>query len=319
LKRNTLKLLMLLRSYGDAGRAAWRIARELEIPRKRVADEIAALEAEGFPVRHLSPKRWALAPGGPLVAEEIRHELGTQDLGRRIIVLDETTSTQDAAKREAARTSRSGTVIFAERQTRGRGRFHREWTSSPGDDLTFSAVLRAPQHELNPSLVTVTASVAVCETIVEVLNLPARIKWPNDIILADGKVAGILCERTQPRKQPPAYVLGVGINVNGSPPLDTATSLGEVLGDRVDRLHLARELLRSLDAWFEEVRRGHTDLIGNHWRRLSSTLGTRVTLVRGKHKYTGRVVDIDHDLGLTLQLDDGLTTTFRGEQVTMQQ
>ncbi|HUV38851.1 MAG TPA: biotin--[acetyl-CoA-carboxylase] ligase [Planctomycetota bacterium] len=319
MRRVTLRLLMTLRRHGERGRAAWQLARELGIDRETVVEEIATLTEARFPVRRHRARRWSLGAGGPLVAEEIRHELGTHVFGRRVVVLDETTSTQDVAREEAARGGRSGMVVFAERQTRGRGRFGREWTSAVGKDLTFSTVLRADDHEFDPTMLTVTASVAVCETLVETLNLPARIKWPNDIILADRKVGGILVERTHRRGQPSAFVLGIGLNVNSKPTLEAATSLAEVSGDPVDRLRLARELLRSLDAWFEEVRRGHTELVGNHWRRYSSTLGTRVTVVRGAQRFTGRAVDISHRLGLTLELDDGLTMTFRGEHVTLQQ
>jgi BirA family biotin operon repressor/biotin-[acetyl-CoA-carboxylase] ligase len=319
MRRITLRLLVLLRPHGEKGCSAARIARELDLSPEKVAEEIANLSGAGFPVKERRPQRWSLGPGGPLVAEEIRAGLGTTLVARRVITLDETTSTQDVARREASGSSRAGTVVFAEKQSRGRGRFHRPWQSEPGKDLTFSVVLRAPHHELNPSLLTVTASVAVCETIVEVLNLPARIKWPNDIILAERKVAGILVERTQPKHHPPAFILGIGINVNSQPVVKTATSLSTVLGHGIDRLSLARTLLRSLDAWFEEVRLGHTELVGNHWRRFSATLGTRITILSGRHRFTGRVVDISDDFGLTLQLDDGLTTTFRGEHVTVEQ
>lgn len=318
MKAATLKLLKLLRRYGEKGRTVIQVARELGISREEVSAEIKALDDAGFPVRKRRSGRWWLGIGGPLVADEIRAGLHTTVFGRRVIVLDETTSTQDAARREAAGSPCSGTVVFTEEQSRGRGRFHRDWQSTPGKDLTFSVVLRAPDHELNPSLLTVTTSVAVCETVVETLNLPARIRWPNDIVLAGRKIAGILVERTQPRRCPPAFILGVGLNVNSTPTLKTATSLSEVSGHEIDRLSLARELLRSLDNWFEEASRGHTDLVGNHWRRFSSTLGTRITVVRGSHRFTGRVVDISHRLGLTLELDSGLTMTFRGEHVSVE-
>ena len=319
MKQATVRLLLYLRRHGKAGRTTAQIARAVGIPRERVTGEVTTLSNAGFPVKTHRGGRWSLGAGGPLAAEEIRDGLATDLFGRRVIVLDETTSTQDVAREEAARSSRSGTVVFAEKQTRGRGRLHRDWQSAPGKDLTFSVVLRAPHHELNPTMLTVTTSVAVCETIVEALNLPARIRWPNDIILAERKIAGILVERTQPRRHPPAFLLGVGVNVNSRPRLKTATSLAEVTGREIDRAWLARELLRSLDGWFEEARRGHTELVGNHWRRFSSTLGTRVTIVRGGHRFTGRAVDISHSLGLTLELDDGLTMTFRGEQVTLVQ
>jgi BirA family biotin operon repressor/biotin-[acetyl-CoA-carboxylase] ligase len=318
MKRTTLGLLALLRLHGEEGCSAARIARELGISPEKVSEEILHLAAAGFPVKEQRTRRWSLGPGGPLVAEEVRAGLGTTLIGRRVITLDETVSTQDVARREAAGSSRAGTVVFAEKQSRGRGRFHREWQSEHRKDLTFSVVLRAPHRDSNPSLLTVTASVAVCETLVEALNLPARIRWPNDILLAGRKVAGILVERTAPAHQPPAFLLGVGVNVNSRPVLESATSLSAVRGRDVDRQELARALLRSLDAWFEEVRQGHTQLVANHWRRFSATLGTRITVRSGRHRFTGRVVDLSDAFGLTLQLDDGLTQDFRGEHVTVE-
>jgi len=318
MKRTTLRLLALLRLHGEKGCSAARIARELAVSPERVSEEILHLSEAGFPVEERRGRRWSVGTGGPLVAEEVRAGLGAALIGRHVITLDETVSTQDAARREAAGTSRAGTVVFAEKQTKGRGRFHREWRSEPGKDLTFSVVLRAPHRGFNPSLLTVTASVAVCETIVELLNLPACIRWPNDILLAGRKVAGILVERTEPARQPPAFLLGIGVNVNSRPALESATSLSLIRGHDVDRLQLAQALLRSLDAWFEEVRLGHTELVANHWRRFSATLGTRITVVSGRHRFTGRVVDLSDAFGLTLLLDDGLTHTFRGEHVTVE-
>ncbi len=255
---------------------------------------------------------------GGLVATEISRGLGTGVFGRKVVVVEETVSTQELARREASKSARSGTVIFAESQTKGRGRFHRRWHSSPGEDLTFSVVLRAPHETFRPSLITVTASVAVCETVVEKLNLPARIKWPNDVMLADAKLAGILVEAFAPRSQPPAFILGIGLNVNSKPPMKGSTSLKEVSGREFDRTALAREILRSLDGWFEEAQRAHAALVANHWRRFSSTLGTRVTVLLGRQRFTGRAVDLSDDFGLTLQFERGTTMTFRGEQVTLE-
>jgi len=251
------------------------------------------------------------------VADEIRKDLKTKVIGRRVVVLAEAASTQDEAKAQAATSPRSGTVIFADAQTRGRGRFRRVWQSEPGKDLTFSVVLRAPHHEVNPSLVTVTASVAVCEAVVQSAKIPAEIKWPNDVLVGGKKLAGILVERTSPRFQPPAFILGIGLNVNSKPPLATATSLSAEAGREFDRVTLARELLRELDYWFEEAMLGNVGLIAEHWRLRSATLGMRITLIRAGRRISGRVLDISPAAGLTLQLDNGKTETFKGEQVTV--
>ena len=106
--------------------------------------------------------------------------------------------------------------------------------------------------------------------------------------------------------------------MNSKPGMKDATSLREVAGREIDRTWLARELLRALDEWFEEARLGHTTLVGNHWRRFSSTLGTRVTVIQGRQRFTGRAVDLSDDFGLTLQSERGATMTFKGEQVTLE-
>ena len=318
-KKLPIDLLMLLRAAGGGQVSQVSIARRTGMNRAKVPEAVDRLVEAGFPVRAHPGKRWSLGIGGPLLPEEIRAELGTTLIGKRVIVLGETPSTQDVAKREAAGGARSGTVIVAEGQTRGRGRFQRTWTSSPGEDLTFSLVLRSPHHEFNPSLLTVGSAVAVCEAVVEGLNLPARIKWPNDVLLAEGKFAGILVERAQPRDRPPAFVLGIGINVNSQPTVEDATSLAIVSGRPVDRVLLLKDVLRALDYWFEEARLGSVELLGDHWRRYSSTLGTRVTVVRNRKSYAGYVLDICPVRGLSLQLDDGKTMTFRGEQVTLRE
>jgi BirA family transcriptional regulator, biotin operon repressor / biotin---[acetyl-CoA-carboxylase] ligase len=250
-------------------------------------------------------------------ADEIRKDLKTKVIGRRVVVLAEAASTQDEAKAEAATSSRSGTVIFAEAQTRGRGRFQRVWQSEPGKDLTFSVVLRAPHAEVSPSLLTVTASVAVCETVVQTASLPAEIKWPNDVLIRGRKVAGILVERTQPKFQPTAFILGIGLNVNSTPALATASSLSAEAGEEFDRVTLAKELLRELDYWFEEARLGNVELIAERWRKRSATMGRRITLIRAGKRISGRVIDISPAAGLTLELDSGKTETFKGEHVTV--
>ena len=278
MKRTTLGLLALLRLHGEEGCSAARIARELGISPEKVSEEILHLAAAGFPVKEQRTRRWSLGPGGPLVAEEVRAGLGTTLIGRRVITLDETVSTQDVARREAAGSSRAGTVVFAEKQSRGRGRFHREWQSEHRKDLTFSVVLRAPHRDSNPSLLTVTASVAVCETLVEALNLPARIRWPNDILLAGRKVAGILVERTAPAHQPPAFLLGVGVNVNSRPVLESATSTARNWHGRFSgpSTHGSRRCDRDTRSWWPTTGGGSP----RRWARASPS-GAEGTVSRG--------------------------------------
>ena len=134
-------------------------------------------------------------------------------IGREILVFEETDSTNDLARRAGDDGIAEGLVIFAESQRAGRGTQGRQWSSPPSQGLWFSVLLRpeAVTVERWPEL-TFCAALAVAETAEYATGLPARIKWPNDVLLRDRKVAGILVE-CHHRQSPGFVVLGIGLNV----------------------------------------------------------------------------------------------------------
>ena len=294
------------------------LARALDVSPASLARELNFLRQRGYDISTDSRDRLTLSTDGPLCAQELQASLRGHLVCRSVQVFPELPSTQDALRKEAARSDVGGFVVFAEHQTRGRGRFGRSWLSPPGKNLLFSVLLRLPHAQPTPFLVTVTASVALCEALFEGINLPAQIRWPNDILLADRKVAGILVERTTPRDRPPAYLVGIGLNVNLSPPdVEAATSIAELLGASLDRTPLALELLRRLETWYQRLDDAEDEEIAEHWRRHSCTLGRRITLMSNGKTFTGRVLHISPSEGLTIQMDDSLPMTFRPEQTTL--
>ena len=159
-----------------------------------------------------------------LMAEDLRARVTAQVVGREVLVFEETGSTNDVAARLAAGGQVEGTVVFAETQTRGRGRHGRAWVSPKGRGLWFSVVLR-PRFPM-PRL-TIAASVAVARVVGE----PARIKWPNDVMWAGRKLAGILSEA-----RGNTAMLGVGLNEQEA--LDDGERLQELLPLKVDSLQI---------------------------------------------------------------------------------
>ncbi len=313
-----LQLLIQLRNRRPRPVRPATLARALDVTPAILTRELAILARHGCTVLTDATGRLALPPDTPLFAPELQAALRGHLVSRSVQVHPEVQSTQDLVRKEAARTDVGGLVVFAESQRQGRGRFGRTWVSPPGQNLLFSILLRLPRVQPSPSLVTITASVALCECLFEDLNLPSQIRWPNDILLADRKVAGILVERTAPRATPPAYLVGIGINVNLAPPaMDTATSISELLGAPMDRTTLALNVLRRLEHWYQLLDDRDEDEIAEHWRRHSSTLGRRVTLLSRGKTFTGRVLDISPAEGLTIQMDDSLPMTFRPEQTTL--
>ena len=129
-----------------------------------------------------------------LIAEEITRELKTKIIGSNVIILERTTSTMDTAKKLAHTSFKNGTVIFAEEQTKGRGRSDHSWSCPKYKGLLFTLLVK---HNMQPDhlcLLTGTMAVSITETIRETLQLPAEIKWPNDILIGGKKVGGVLVE-----------------------------------------------------------------------------------------------------------------------------
>ena len=193
-----------------------------------------------------------------LAADEMQAAIGSAVIGREIIVLDQTGSTNDAILQIATPDSKEGLVLFAEHQTAGRGQRGNRWESAAGKGLWFSILLR-PGIEINRSpLLTAWAAETISGAIENELSLKTTIKLPNDIQIDRRKVAGVLVEMRAHEKARHSAIVGIGINVNQTLedfPKDLqsrAISLAIALGRQVDRQTFAIVLLRSLDRSYRE-------------------------------------------------------------------
>jgi BirA family biotin operon repressor/biotin-[acetyl-CoA-carboxylase] ligase len=198
-----------------------------------------------------------------LIADQLTAELPCGAvIGQQVIVLEETTSTNDAISRlastDALPLAPEGLVVFAEHQTVGRGQRGNRWESTAGKGLWFSILLR-PEIQLSDSgRLTIWAIEAIADVIRNKFSLEPAIKLPNDVQLNGHKVAGVLVEMRAQKKAPHLAVVGIGINVNQCRddfPVglqDTATSLAMALGGQIDRQIFAVALLRNLDLTYRE-------------------------------------------------------------------
>src|SRR6266496_1273202 len=188
-----------------------------------------------------------------LVAKELQADLSGVVIGREIIVLRETSSTNDAILHMAKGNPKEGLVVFAEHQIAGRGQRGNRWESAAGKGLCFSILLR-PKIDINRSArLTAWAAKAVADTIQNELSLKTTIKLPNDVQIDGRKVAGVLVEMRAREKAPHLAIAGIGVNVNQSGEdfpkelQSRAISLAMALGRQVDRQNFAIALLRELD------------------------------------------------------------------------
>ena len=193
-----------------------------------------------------------------LVAAELQRHFACAAIGRHIIVLDQTGSTNDAILQVASGNAKEGLVLFAEHQTAGRGQRGNRWESVAAKGLWFSILLRPEIPMGDSGRLTIWSIQAISDMIRTEFSLEPKIKLPNDVQVRGRKVAGVLVEMRAQEKAPHLAVVGIGINVNQSvedfpPELQSrAISLAMALGRPVDRQKLAAVVLRTLDRTYRE-------------------------------------------------------------------
>jgi BirA family transcriptional regulator, biotin operon repressor / biotin---[acetyl-CoA-carboxylase] ligase len=188
-----------------------------------------------------------------LLADELQARLGDVVIGREIVVLESTGSTNDTILQVATPTSKEGLVLFAEHQTAGRGQRGNRWESAAGKGLWFSILLQPGIAIADSPQLTSWAAKAVSEAIRNEFSLLPTVKFPNDVLIDGCKVAGVLVEMRARENAPHLAIAGIGVNVNQSReefPKELqgrAISLAMALGRQVHRQSFAVVLLRNLD------------------------------------------------------------------------
>ncbi len=191
-----------------------------------------------------------------LRAEKLR---GGLIIGREVIVLEQTGSTNDVIGQMAAGDWPEGLCVFAEHQTSGRGRRGNKWESVPGKGLSFSILLRPKIDIKDSARLTTWVAAMIAETLHDEFDLPATVRPPNDVYINEHKIAGVLVEMRAQPDAPHVAVVGVGVNVNHSPGefseelRGRATSIAIVRRARLDRHLIALALLRNLDRTYAEL------------------------------------------------------------------
>jgi len=241
--------------------------------------------------------------------------LHTESTARRVVYLTSTRSTMDIARREAEEGADDGTLVIAEEQSAGRGRFGRRWISPAGTNLYFTLALR-PSPPLLRRLAIVSA-LAVCLAVEEVAGIPTQVKWPNDVQIGGRKLAGVLIESELAGSDVRYVLVGVGINVNyriDDPEIsDIATSLLKEVGSPVSR----EALLAAVMNRFEELCNGDPATAHTDWKSRLTTLGQAVTVRHRDETYHGLAEDVDAGGSLLLRTPAGELLTLEAGEVSL--
>jgi BirA family biotin operon repressor/biotin-[acetyl-CoA-carboxylase] ligase len=255
-----------------------------------------------------------------LSEKAIRSKLKTRVVGSKILVLDSTDSTNERAWHESIAGAPDGTAIFAEEQTRGRGRFGRVWVAPKGKALLASIILRPNLEAARAPLVTAVGALAAIDACEEAAGVKGKIRFPNDVMVGPRKLAGILVESRFVSNVADLFIIGIGINVNLAAedfPEDVrplATSLSIETGKKWDRNLVATALLQSLDHWYDRLDGRE---IARAFRQRSAILRKRVEITEAGKTFVGQVDDQDVLDGISLRLDNGMMKHVRGEHVEL--
>lgn len=245
-------------------------------------------------------------------------------IGQRILVLEETSSTNDIGAQLGREGAAEGVVVFAERQNAGRGRLGRKWESDPHLGLWFSLLLRPAFALAAWSRLTTWAAVGIARGLEEALpSCHAAVKWPNDIYVGGKKTVGILCESAA---GPNGYaVVGAGVNVNHTRAdfpeelLTKATSLREAAGADaapLDRHAVAAAILRHLDALYPALENDFAAIVAEAEAR-SLLLGRRITIHGSQETYEATAEALEADGSLRVCCDDGQPRNISGGEVSI--
>ncbi len=246
-----------------------------------------------------------------------RGRLGTELVGARWHHHESLDSTNLEALRLAERGAPLGSVVLADTQTAGRGRLGRSWADLPGRCLLMSVLLGPPAEAAG--LLTATAALAAAEAIEALSGLPVAIKWPNDLMLGEGKAGGVLAEG--PVGGPIA--VGIGLNVNGAPDdlpgglRGRATFVSHEAGREVEVGALAEELARRLDRVYHLLVAGQAEALVAGIAARDRLAGRRVRARVGSRMVTGEAVRWLDDGRLLMRDDDGRQITLEAGEVTL--
>ena len=251
----------------------------------------------------------------PLTSQAITMALCTKTLGRSLHLLEDTPSTNSTAMSLAQDGAPDGTVVLADAQTSGRGRLGRPWYSPPGKNLYCSIILRRamPSDQVSRwlSWVPLLSAVAVARSIQVTSGLRPSLKWPNDILIEQRKVGGLLCESSGMATANSFVIVGIGLNVNmwrdafPADLRDLATSLAAEAGRPFDRAVLLAALLSELELRYEAFLSGTTD-IQQEYELRCATIGQRVRVGIDTESdcIEGQAVSIGEDGSLQVMVDN---------------
>jgi len=269
-----------------------------------------------------NPDALEFLKSGELLVEAIKAKV-KGSIGRKIFFYETVDSTNTIAAGLAEKGEEEGAVVIADCQNKGKGRLGRHWVSPPGVNIYISILLRPDIEPKDATLLTIMAAIGCTVAIRRVTGLNVTIKWPNDLLVSNKKLGGILTEMRTTRKKIEYVITGIGINVNmDSDALpnaikEVATSVKMEIGKLHSRTEIVTEILDEINHWYKILKEKRRRELLSQWEQLTSTLGREVKIILGKETLTGLAESIDDEGMLILRLPSGTLRVIRDGDLTI--
>ncbi|WP_317368545.1 biotin--[acetyl-CoA-carboxylase] ligase [uncultured Tyzzerella sp.] len=314
----TEKILNILKNNKEFT-SGEKIAKSLNITRAAVWKNIVKLKSMGYNITSVTNKGYLLIEDSDIFNNiEIEKEINTFKLGKKIYYFDEINSTNEYAKKIINESIEEGTLIVANSQTNGKGRLDRQWISNKGDGIFLSLILRPDIELFKITQITLLAGICICNTIKNITGLDVKIKWPNDIIIDNKKVCGILTEINAQIDRVSYVILGIGINVNNEKfnvaLEDKATSIFLQLGKNINRQKVIAHFLKEFENnYFKYIKEKNFATFLDEYKKLCINLGKECKIVSSKKEIVGKVIDISPLGEIIFKTKDEILKIVSGE------
>ncbi len=303
------------------------LCERLGVSRTAIWKVIGQLKEEGYGIEGVKNRGYMVTRIPDVMTKaEIGSRLHTKVMGQCCVCYEETDSTNTRAKRLADEGKPHGTLVCAERQTGGKGRRGRSWSSPPGEAIYMSLLLRPAIDPAHTSMLTLVMGLAAAKACNQVLegrlgqNAPrVQVKWPNDLVLEGRKLAGILTELSTEMDYINHVVTGIGINVNTEAfpeeIASTANSLRIATGQNFSRAELTACCMECFEECYEIFSRTEDlSALKEEYESLLVNMGRQVKVLEPGHEYIGKALGINERGELLVKKEDGqILTVFAGE------
>jgi BirA family biotin operon repressor/biotin-[acetyl-CoA-carboxylase] ligase len=320
-----VKVLSFFQTHDSEYLSGQDLSDVLKISRVAVWKHIKKIQTLGYKIESKQKLGYRLIDNTEkLLPWEITRDLKTQLIGKRVYYFEEIDSTQNFAQNIAADKKENGTIIIAEKQTSGRGRLDRKWTSPKGG-IWFSLIIHPKFDVSSSTLIPILSAVALSKSIKSVLDIETEVKWPNDITMNGKKVAGVLVDASFQTNSIDYLILGIGINFD----IDTKklekrlTKTPNFYGidslrgkeDKTPPKKLLKEFLLQFEKNLFQLDKGEKSKIIKEWTKRAAGIGKKITINTSNGKISGISQGIDNDGALKIKTKNEIKKIYVGDVV----